>query len=166
MSNRSRKRIQIRQSVASGHESEARSNADGFDPPGQAVEHKFSPSSTSGVHLMHPTIHAIKRFQQRVSAVSFDEAKRCILEAATCATVRGTPRRWTPVAPSPGLKFAYPTQLPGVCFLVRGGAVVTIYERSTCRSWWTPSEPHFTQRHHPAKPYKRPPPGHRFEDAT
>lgn len=84
---------------------------------------------------MYPTRHAIQRFQERVSPVSTAEAARLIAETARTARVRPTPRWWTPVAPAPGLLFVYPSALPGVCFLVRDGAVITVFERSKCRSW-------------------------------
>ena len=100
---------------------------------------------------MFPTRHAIQRFQQRVAPVSTAEAARRIRAAAATARVRPTPRWWTPVAPAPGLLFLYPASLPGVCFLVRAGAVVTVFERGHCRSWALPAE---AERTRPA-PYSR-----------
>lgn len=84
---------------------------------------------------MYPTRHAIERFKQRVAAVSTAEADRRIRQAAGGARARPTPRWWTPVAPAPGLTFLYPAELPGVCLLVRNGAVLTVLERAQCRSW-------------------------------
>lgn len=84
---------------------------------------------------MFPTQHAIMRFQQRVAPVSAAEAARRICAAAARAKARPTPRWWTPIAPKPGLLFLYPASLPGVCLLVRNGAVITVFERSQCRSW-------------------------------
>ncbi|MFN2503681.1 MAG: hypothetical protein ABR540_05520 [Acidimicrobiales bacterium] len=82
-----------------------------------------------------PSRHAIQRFQQRVAPVSIVEANRRLTDAAANARVRATPRWWTPVAPAPGLVFLYPASMPGVCLLVRNGVIMTIYERSQCRSW-------------------------------
>ena len=113
---------------------------------------------------MTPTLHAIQRFQERVSPVSFGEATRRIVDAMGSVTVRGTPRRWTPAYPSPGLTFAYPTQLPGVCFLVREQVVVTVYERTSCRGWRPRYDYDFAPRHKRNQAYKRPSPGQRFEE--
>jgi hypothetical protein len=118
------------------------------------------------VRLMFPTRHAIQRFQERVAPVSTAEAARRIREAGASATVRPTPRWWTPVAPAPGLSFAYPSTLPGVCFLIRDGAVLTVFERDTCRGWRSGSNEETGRRRRPAKPYHRPAPGHRFEEAA
>ena len=115
---------------------------------------------------MFPTRHAIQRFQERVAPVSTAEAALRIREAADGATIRATPRWWTPVAPAPGLSFMYPSMLPGVCFLVRDGAVITVFERKTCRSWRTNGDDESGRRHHPATPYRRPAPGRRFEEAA
>lgn len=84
---------------------------------------------------MVATRHAVERYQQRVAAVSAAEASRLIEAAARAARVRPTPRKWTPAAPSPGLLFMYPADLPGVCLLARDGVVLTVFERSQCRRW-------------------------------
>lgn len=113
---------------------------------------------------MFPTRHAIERYQQRVAPVSTADAARRIRAAAEHARVRPTPRWWTPVAPAPGLLFLYPSSMPGVCLLVREGAVITIYERSQCRAWASASSaPSPT-----AKPgsYRRACPGEAFADAA
>lgn len=114
---------------------------------------------------MFPTRHAIERFQQRVAPVSTAEAARRIRAAANSAKVRPTPRWWTPVSPAPGLLFLYPSVLPGVCLLVRDGAVITLFERSQCRAWdrAAPVDPSRTTR--PA-PYHRNSPGVSFADVA
>jgi hypothetical protein len=114
---------------------------------------------------MFPTRHAIERFQQRVAPVSTAEAARRIRAAADSAKVRPTPRWWTPVAPAPGLLFLYPADLPGVCLLVRDGAVITLFERSQCRAWDNAGavDPGSTTRH---SPYHRSSPGVNFADVA
>jgi hypothetical protein len=84
---------------------------------------------------MYPTRHAVRRYQQRVAPVSTAEAFRRLTQLASSAKVRSTPRWWTPVNPAPGLSFAYPAAEPGVCLLLRDGAILTVFERSQCRSW-------------------------------
>jgi hypothetical protein len=84
---------------------------------------------------MYPTRHAVQRYQQRVAPVSTAEAFRRLAELASHARIRSTPRWWTPVDPAPGLSFAYPAAEPGVCLLLRDGAILTVFERSLCRSW-------------------------------
>jgi hypothetical protein len=84
---------------------------------------------------MYPTRHAVQRYQQRVEAVSTAEAFRTLAGLSEHARVRATPRWWTPVKPAPGLLFAYPASRPGVCLLLRGGAILTVFERSQCRRW-------------------------------
>ena len=115
---------------------------------------------------MIPTQHAVERFQERVASVPYSEAYRLILETGSRMRVRSTPRRWMPVRPAPGLTFAYSPDLPGVCFLIREGFAVTVYERATCRSWANADSQHWAPRHHRRPPYKRPAPGSRFEDAA
>lgn len=115
---------------------------------------------------MFPTHHAAKRFQQRVApSVTLAEAARTISNAASNAAVRTTPRWWTPVDPAPGLLFLYPASLPGVCLLARGGAIVTVFERSQCRQW---NDEPIVSRHKNVRslPYRRPSPGESFEEAA
>lgn len=115
---------------------------------------------------MFPTRHAIERFQQRVAPVTTAEAARRIRAAAAGAKARPTPRWWTPVAPAPGLRFLYPADLPGVCLLTRDGAVITIFERSECRSWNEATPVSSGGRHTRPEPYRRPSPGARFGEAA
>lgn len=108
---------------------------------------------------MYPTRHAVQRYQERVSPVSTAEAFRRLTDLGDHAKVRCTPRWWTPVRPAPGLAFAYPVAAPGVCLLVRGGVILTVFERSQCRMWTAvgtsaPAEPGRRRR-----PYRRPPVG-------
>lgn len=106
---------------------------------------------------MFPTRHAVERFQERVATVSTADAVRRIRELADSSPVLRRPRRWTPADPAPGLGFVYPTELPGVCLLIRDGAVLTVFERHVARSWARASEAagRFTR----LEPYRRPSPG-------
>jgi hypothetical protein len=110
---------------------------------------------------MFPSRHAVQRFQERVAPVTTAEAFRRIQDAAANARVRATPRWWTPVAPQPGLVFLYPASMPGICLLARNGVIVTVYERSQCRSW----EHDPPARERPI-PYRRPSPGRRVVEAA
>lgn len=111
-----------------------------------------------------PSRHAIQRFQQRVAPVSAAEAARRLTDAAAHARVRATPRWWTPVAPAPGLVFLYPTAMPGVCLLTRNGVIMTLYERSQCRSW--EHEPPSGRGGARVAPYRRPSPGEHLMEAA
>ncbi len=108
---------------------------------------------------MFPTRHAVQRFQERVAPVTTAEASRRIRAYAATARVCRQPRRWTPARATPGLKFLYPTSLPGVCFLVRDGAVLTVFERSVARSWVAQEDYGRSRRHERAEQYHRPSPG-------
>ena len=113
--------------------------------------------SKAGIQVF-PTRHAVERFQQRVAPVTTAEAARRIRSAAAHARVRPTPRWWTPAAPAPGLLFLYPADLPGVCLLVREGAVVTVFERGECRDWENTGDLD-SQGTRRTAPYCRPAPG-------
>lgn len=115
---------------------------------------------------MFPTRHAVQRFQQRVAAVSTAEAFRQLQTAATTARVRSTPRWWTPVKPVPGLAFLYPASMPGVCLLVRDGAILTVYQRSQCRAWKLDEPPSRGRSGPRMTPYRRPPAGAQLEEAA
>src|SRR4051794_15226363 len=108
---------------------------------------------------MYPTRHSIQRFQQRVAPATTAEAARRIRELCAGAAVLRRPRRWTPTCAGPGVTFLYPAALPGACLVVRDGVVLTVYERTTARSWVRAAEP--TDRRRPATvhPYRRPSPG-------
>lgn len=84
---------------------------------------------------MYPTRHAVRRYQERVELVSTAAAFRRLEVLAASSRIRSTPRWWTPARPAPGLSFAYPASLPGVCLLVRDGAILTVFERSQCQEW-------------------------------
>ncbi|MDZ5661403.1 hypothetical protein SFC79_06455 [Nocardioides sp. S-58] len=113
---------------------------------------------------MFPTRHAVQRYQQRVAPVAAAEAFRRLSELADNSRTRATPRWWTPVEPAPGLLFAYPANEPGVCLLLRDGAILTVFERGQCRAWATAdamSQPPHGRRAQRRNPYRRPSAGSR-----
>lgn len=116
---------------------------------------------------MYPTRHAVQRYQQRVAPVSTAEAFRRLAELASHAKVRSTPRWWTPVDPAPGLSFAYPAAEPRVCLLLRDGAILTVFERSQCRSW-TAAADELSRGDHARRrnPYRRPSAGSQLGDVA
>lgn len=115
---------------------------------------------------MFPTRHAIQRYQERVAAVTTAEAARRIRAHASGSTVLRRPRPWTPASAAPGITFLYPPDLPGVCFLVRDGAVLTVFERSTVRSWVRAAEVSQGKRSRRIEPYHRPSPGSLVREAA
>ena len=82
------------------------------------------------------------------------------------AKVRSTPRWWTPVDPAPGLSFAYPATEPGVCLLLRDGAILTVFERTQCRSWTATRDELTLARTRRRDPYRRPSAGSWLGDAA
>lgn len=118
---------------------------------------------------MYPTRHAVQRYQERVEAVSTAEAFRTLADLSDRARVRATPRWWTPVKPAPGLRFAYPASLPGVCLLVRDGVILTVFERSLCRRWsvaTTAVAPSASELRLRRSAYHRPPAGAQLWEAA
>lgn len=112
---------------------------------------------------MYPTRHAVERYQHRVAPVSTEEAFRRLTVAAATARRRSTPRWWTPVAPAPGLSFLYPASIPGVCLLVRNGAIITVYERSECQLWEKEYAHASGRQGSRRQPYRRPSAGSRLD---
>ena len=113
---------------------------------------------------MFPTRHAVQRYQQRVAFVPTAEAFRRLSELASNSKTRATPRWCAPVDPAPGLLLAYPADEPGVCLLLRDGAILTVFERGLWRSWATVDamvQPAQGRRAHRRTPYRRPSAGSR-----
>jgi hypothetical protein len=82
------------------------------------------------------TAHAITRYQERVEpGASRQEALRAIREILQHACSRSRPRLWTKVKTRPGYRYLYSADHPGVCLVVRGRAVVTVFSRSSCAAW-------------------------------
>lgn len=111
-------------------------------------------------HSQQPRIsrHAIDRYRQRVAAVTSAEAARRLAEFAAASTRRPTPRRWTEVAPAPGMLFLYPHADPDVCLVMKADTVVTVFSRVVCFGWRAGQEfgPRGPERR---RPYHRPSPG-------
>lgn len=111
-------------------------------------------------HTPQPRIsrHAVDRYRQRVADVTPAEANRRLAELAADSTRRPTPRRWTKVAPAPGMLFLYPHADSDVCLVLKGDTIVTVFSRVVCLSWRTPKEsgPRGPVRR---EPYRRPSPG-------
>jgi hypothetical protein len=117
-------------------------------------------------HPMYPTRHAVRRYQERVAPVSTAEAFRALAAAAATARRRSTPRWWTPVEPAPGLLYLYPASMPGVCLLVRDGAILTVFQRSQCQVWEQDQSPTGSRRGVRRRPYRRPSVGTRLDVAA
>ena len=94
--------------------------------------------------LPRVTHHAVDRYIDRVepSATRF-QAATAITRIVGRGQVRSTPRHWMRglVRQTPGLRFIYLAEQPGVCALVIDGAVVTIITRRLCRRSWFPIIP-------------------------
>lgn len=113
---------------------------------------------------MYPSLHAVRRYQERVAPVSTSEAFRRLASLSETAKIRATPRAWTTAVPQPGLRFAYPADSPGICLLVRDGCILTVLERAECRAWQTAEDLPERKRRRPA--YHRPPAGTVLEEAA
>ena len=82
------------------------------------------------------TSHAIARYQERVDpAAPPAVALRAISEILDGARSRSRPRRWTAVEVRPGCRYLYSAAHPGICLVVRDGAVLTVFSRRACRVW-------------------------------
>jgi hypothetical protein len=106
------------------------------------------------------THHAVLRYQQRVNGtISHASAFHVLEEIVQKGTASPRPRGWTRVGNyRPGTRFFYSAMHPGVCLLVHGGAVLTVYSRSVCRQWKaTAPAPRRSQR--PISPRIPKPPG-------
>jgi hypothetical protein len=100
------------------------------------------------------TAHAIERYRERVdSSVSRRQALRAIRAILVGATSRSRPRHWTKVDTRPGCRYLYSAAHADVCLVVRGGAVVTVFSRSSCSSWFPSPDGAPVQRR--PVPYRR-----------
>lgn len=89
-----------------------------------------------GISPISITGHAIERCQQRVAAaLTRHEVRGLLTTMVSEGRTRTTPRKWTKrsVSPAPGLSFVYWSELPDVCGLVVGRALVTVLTRDSCR---------------------------------
>lgn len=90
------------------------------------------------------TAHAVARYIDRVDrTASRRQAAEAISQIIQRGRARSTPRHWMRglVRPTPGLRFIYLAEQPGVCALVIDGAVVTIITRRLCRRFRFPIVP-------------------------
>lgn len=83
--------------------------------------------------------HAIERYQQRVASCSRRDAREALQGLLEKGRVTEKPRRWTRAAHGgqPGNRFLYCSDRPGICLVIRGGVVVTLFSRGACRMWRT-----------------------------
>src|SRR5438093_1313117 len=79
--------------------------------------------------------HAIERWKQRVDGnASADTARMTLERFLRHGRSRSTPRRWMKdVRQTPGLRFIYSEEHPGVCVLVKGNTALTVVTKSLCR---------------------------------
>ena len=88
------------------------------------------------------TRHAIDRFRDRVEPSATPvEAINAIHQISSSARTCSRPRRWcrlVGVGTRPGSRYLYSAEYPGVCLVVRGDAVVTLFSRRVCAEWRTP----------------------------
>jgi hypothetical protein len=82
------------------------------------------------------TQHVIDRYRQRVDSTASPDEARLVLGRMVCmGRARSTPRHWMRnVNKTPGLRFIYWAELPGVCGLVLDGALITLITRELCKS--------------------------------
>jgi hypothetical protein len=79
---------------------------------------------------LHISQHAVLRWQERVERdASWTAARLALGQFVSRGRIRPTPRHWTDVDPSPGLRFLYCAERPNVCALVMGGTVITVLTR-------------------------------------
>ena len=79
--------------------------------------------------------HVIERWQQRVDRNTSPDTARLALERfVRDGRSRSTPRRWMKdVRQTPGLRFIYSEEHPGVCVLVKDNTALTVVTKSLCR---------------------------------
>jgi hypothetical protein len=82
------------------------------------------------------TTHVVERYVERVDPkASSGEARLVLGRMVSLGRVRSTPRHWMRnVKKTPGLRFIYWADLPGVCGLVLDGALITLVTRELFRS--------------------------------
>lgn len=83
------------------------------------------------------SLHALLRYQERVKiGATEDGSKIGIHKILASARVRPYPRRWMKrTRMTPGTKYLYSAEQPGVCIIVRNDTVVTVISRAASASW-------------------------------
>ncbi len=83
--------------------------------------------------------HAIERFQQRVTPLSWATAHQAIEAIASTSRRRSRPRHWMRHLDDrdPDATYLYNHRIPDVCLIARDNVIVTVYTRTTCKKWQT-----------------------------
>jgi hypothetical protein len=90
---------------------------------------------TSTSNDIHISGHAIQRWRERVDPGTCVPAARAALaQFLAHGHSRSTPRRWMcAMKQTPGIRFVYSADMPGVCVLVRDGTALTVVTRTLCQ---------------------------------
>lgn len=92
---------------------------------------------------LHVTHHAIDRFRDRVDrSATRTEAVNAVRRIAGSARTCSRPRKWCRLAGIEtlrGSRYLYSAVYPGICLVVRGNAVVTVYSKGVCAEWRNPT---------------------------
>ena len=93
-------------------------------------------------HSAEISHHAIDQFRSRVEpSATRATALRAIREIVTSARSCSKPRKWcraVGIAARPGARYLYSAARPGICLVMRGNAVVTVFSRTVCAGWRMP----------------------------
>ncbi len=81
--------------------------------------------------------HAVDRFRQRVTPMTYDQAAEAVVALARTAKTRTQPRHWMKDLSDhrPGTTYLYNSRFPDICLIVNGGIVRTVFTRALCRRW-------------------------------
>lgn len=92
---------------------------------------------------LHVTRHAIERFRNRVDhSATTTDAVNTVQRIAGSARACARPRKWCRLA---GVgthresQYLYSAIYPGICLVVRGNAVVTVFSKAVCADWRNPT---------------------------
>ncbi len=92
---------------------------------------------------LHVTRHAIDRFRDRVdSTATRAEAVNAVRHIGGSARTCSRPRKWCRLAgvrTRPGSRYLYSAVYPGICLVVRGNAVITVFSKEGCAEWRIPT---------------------------
>ncbi len=83
------------------------------------------------------SLHAVERFQQRVTPMTRERVGEAIAALARTAKTRTQPRHWMRGLSihQPGTTYLYNNRFPDICLIARGGIIRTVYTRAQCRKW-------------------------------
>ena len=92
---------------------------------------------------LHVTRHAVERFRDRVDRfATVSEAINAVQRIAGTARACSRPRKWCRLAgvrTQRGSQYLYSAVYPGICLVVRGNAVVTVFSKRACKEWRNPT---------------------------